>query len=116
LGEGGGPVYTGAIFGWCITALLARKATPSRKPPKNRHWLSPVTLYLAGREICFRRWQWDGVILDEAQNIKNPLTKQAQAARSLKADYRIALNGNPGGEQCGGLVVCDGVFEPRTAW
>ncbi|KZK75092.1 MAG: helicase SNF2 [Pelodictyon luteolum] len=39
--------------------------------------------------------QWAGVILDEAQNIKNPETKQAKAARSLRSDYRIALTGTP---------------------
>ena len=38
---------------------------------------------------------WFGVILDEAQNIKNQETKQAKAARELKADYRIALTGTP---------------------
>lgn len=38
---------------------------------------------------------WSGVVLDEAQNIKNPETKQAKAARALKADYRIALTGTP---------------------
>jgi SNF2 family DNA or RNA helicase len=38
---------------------------------------------------------WAGVILDEAQNIKNPETKQAQAARSLDVAYRLALTGTP---------------------
>lgn len=38
---------------------------------------------------------WSGVVLDEAQNIKNPETKQARAARAFKADYRIALTGTP---------------------
>jgi SNF2 family DNA or RNA helicase len=38
---------------------------------------------------------WAGVILDEAQNIKNPETKQAKAARALTADYRVALTGTP---------------------
>jgi len=38
---------------------------------------------------------WSGVILDEAQNIKNPETKQARAARSLACDYRVALTGTP---------------------
>jgi SNF2 family DNA or RNA helicase len=33
--------------------------------------------------------------LDEAQNIKNPETKQARAARALKADFRLALTGTP---------------------
>ena len=39
--------------------------------------------------------QWRGVILDEAQNIKNHLSQQARAARSLDADYRVALTGTP---------------------
>ena len=38
---------------------------------------------------------WRGVVLDEAQNIKNPQTLQAGAARSLTADYRFALTGTP---------------------
>ena len=38
---------------------------------------------------------WRGIVLDEAQNIKNPATRQARAARSLGADYRVALTGTP---------------------
>ena len=38
---------------------------------------------------------WRGVVLDEAQNIKNPRTKQSEAARMLEADYRFALTGTP---------------------
>jgi SNF2 family DNA or RNA helicase len=38
---------------------------------------------------------WAGVVLDEAQNVKNPETKQSRAARALKADYRVALTGTP---------------------
>ena len=38
---------------------------------------------------------WHGIILDEAQNIKNPAAKQTQAARGLKAGYRFALTGTP---------------------
>jgi SNF2 family DNA or RNA helicase len=38
---------------------------------------------------------WSGIILDEAQNIKNPETRQSRAVRSLAADYKIALTGTP---------------------
>ncbi len=38
---------------------------------------------------------WRGIVLDEAQNIKNPATRQARAARSLGAEYRVALTGTP---------------------
>lgn len=39
--------------------------------------------------------EWSTAILDEAQNIKNSSTKQAQAARALHTDHRIALTGTP---------------------
>jgi len=39
--------------------------------------------------------QWRGVVLDEAQNIKNPDTHQARSARALPAGYRVALTGTP---------------------
>jgi len=38
---------------------------------------------------------WFGVVLDEAQNIKNPNTKQARVIRSLPAGFRLALTGTP---------------------
>ncbi|MEC4983234.1 MAG: DEAD/DEAH box helicase [Oscillatoria sp. PMC 1068.18] len=38
---------------------------------------------------------WEGIVLDEAQNIKNPQAKQSQAARKLNAGFRIALTGTP---------------------
>lgn len=43
----------------------------------------------------FKDLHWVGVVLDEAQNIKNPETKQAKAARAIQADYRFALTGTP---------------------
>lgn len=38
---------------------------------------------------------WLGLVLDEAQNVKNPYTQQAQLVRKLHAGYRIALTGTP---------------------
>lgn len=38
---------------------------------------------------------WDSVCLDEAQNIKNAFTKQAQAIRRLSANHRVAMTGTP---------------------
>ena len=38
---------------------------------------------------------WSVLILDEAQNIKNPLSKAAQAARDLQARQRLCLSGTP---------------------
>ena len=38
---------------------------------------------------------WDGIIIDEAQYIKNRWTKQSNAIKSYKSNYRIALTGTP---------------------
>ena len=38
---------------------------------------------------------FDGVVLDEAQNIKNPTTRQSKIARLLKGHFRLALTGTP---------------------
>ena len=51
---------------------------------------------LLQRDIeSLRKVEWAGVILDEAQNVKNAETKRARAARAVPADYRIALTGTP---------------------
>jgi SNF2 family DNA or RNA helicase len=38
---------------------------------------------------------WQGIVLDEAQNVKNSEAKQSQAVRQLEASFRIALTGTP---------------------
>ena len=38
---------------------------------------------------------WGCVIFDEAQDIKNPNTIKARAAKGLKADFRLAVTGTP---------------------
>ncbi len=39
--------------------------------------------------------QWDGLVLDEAQNIKNPAAKQTKSVTRLGAPIRVALTGTP---------------------
>lgn len=38
---------------------------------------------------------WHRIVLDEAQNIKNPGTQQSRAVRSLASRHRVALTGTP---------------------
>jgi SNF2 family DNA or RNA helicase len=38
---------------------------------------------------------WGRIVLDEAQHIKNPATRQSRAIRSLEAPQRLALTGTP---------------------
>ncbi|MDD5306783.1 MAG: DEAD/DEAH box helicase, partial [Deltaproteobacteria bacterium] len=41
------------------------------------------------------RVSWHRVVLDEAQNIKNPAAQQARAVRELEAKRRVAMTGTP---------------------
>jgi SNF2 family DNA or RNA helicase len=72
----------------------AKGAAFKREAGKHAIVVSSYSLLQRDFEIL-KEVEWAGVILDEAQNIKNPETKQARAARSLKSDYRIALTGTP---------------------
>jgi SNF2 family DNA or RNA helicase len=42
-----------------------------------------------------RKSQWSMLIVDEAQNVKNPDTAQTLAVKSIKADVKIAMTGTP---------------------
>ena len=46
-------------------------------------------------EELFQGCDYGGIILDEAQNIKNPNTRQSKSARSLRGGFRLVLTGTP---------------------
>ena len=50
---------------------------------------------LARNTEKFMDSKWDYIVLDEAQYIKNPVSKRAKSAKVLTADYRLALTGTP---------------------
>jgi SNF2 family DNA or RNA helicase len=62
---------------------------------KDRHLV--ITSYsLVQRDVKdLQQVSWQGIVLDEAQNVKNPDAKQSQAVRQLNAQFRIALTGTP---------------------
>ena len=61
-----------------------------------RHALVITSYALLQRDVeLFNGVRWRGIVLDEAQNVKNPDSKQARAARTLEAGYRVALTGTP---------------------
>jgi len=55
-----------------------------------------TTYQLAQRDAeKYRMVDFDYLILDEAQKIKNPKTKMATAVKSFNADHHLALSGTP---------------------
>ncbi len=43
----------------------------------------------------FKKYEWDILVIDEAQNIKNPTTSQTQAVKAIKANMKVAMTGTP---------------------
>ena len=56
-----------------------------------------ITSYaLIHRDIkALKSISWQGIVLDEAQNIKNSEAKQSRSVRELQSSFRIALTGTP---------------------
>ena len=81
-----------------------------------------TTYGLLSRDIeRLKKIQWHGVILDEAQCIKNPQAKVAQAARSLKCGHKFCLTGTPVQNHLGELwsefaFLMPGLLGDKTAF
>lgn len=58
-------------------------------------FLTVTTYGMAARIEGLQSIKWDCVILDEAQAIKNPLTKQTRGIKKLPARMRVAMTGTP---------------------
>ena len=54
-----------------------------------------TTYSMAARQEWLAEADWDLLILDEAQAIKNPSAKQTRAVKGIRARARIALTGTP---------------------
>jgi len=54
-----------------------------------------TTYALLVKDVGLREMSWHRVVLDEAQAIKNPTSKAAQAVRKLNATHRFAVTGTP---------------------
>lgn len=50
---------------------------------------------LVSRSAKFLSREWNGVVLDEAQAIKNAVTERAKTVKKLAAKFRIAATGTP---------------------
>jgi len=60
------------------------------------HDLVITTYAIATRDaLRLAEVEWDRVVLDEAQNIKNSATRVSRAVRGLPARHRLALTGTP---------------------
>ncbi len=81
-------------------------AAELKKLPKMRvaaHDAVITTYGTAMRTEWMKAYAWRGVILDEAQAIKNPGSKQTKAVKAINASWRLALTGTPVENRLGDL-------------
>lgn len=76
-------------------SLNAAQTTPVSRAELTRYDLVITTYAMVQRYEVLQTFSWDYVILDEAQAIKNPATKQARAVKTLPTSNRIILTGTP---------------------
>lgn len=87
-------------FGPSVNVLLhhgdKRSQGVTFTPQAKKHDLVITSYALIHRDVTtLKTVDWQGIVLDEAQNIKNAEAKQSQAIRQLEAQFRIALTGTP---------------------
>jgi hypothetical protein len=96
-------------FAPSLSFLIAHPSenTAGKRPIKENdlHGLDLlITTYgLLSRTEWLRRCDWQLVVLDEAQAIKNSGTQQSRAVKELKASARIAMTGTPVENRLGDL-------------
>ena len=67
-----------------------------RRFPKREYDIYLTSYGVIRRDVeKFKKRKWFLLIIDEAQNIKNPDTKQTRAVKSVKSRHRIAMSGTP---------------------
>ncbi len=77
------------------------EASPDKKiEPKDKESLDKLDLVITTYSLVqkyewLQGYNWDYIILDEAQAIKNPGTKQARIIKRFRARNRIAMTGTP---------------------
>jgi len=95
--------WDGHFYHWApeLSVTVVRGASLDRQ----KDWNYPAHVFLTtydtlrndmqNQMINFNAQNFDCIILDEAQNIKNPQAGRAKAVRSLNAQHRWALTGTP---------------------
>ena len=86
-------------FSPCLKAMVHHgydRLTKSFAQEAQHHDVVITTYSLAHRdEDHLSAVEWERIVLDEAQNIKNPFAKRTQAIKRLKARHKTALTGTP---------------------
>lgn len=78
------------------TSLPTKDMLPEKDPDELDQYDLVITTYTLSKKYeWLSNYHWNYIILDEAQAIKNPATKQTLSVKRLKAQNRIIMSGTP---------------------
>lgn len=86
--------FSNSLSCTCIHGSLKRRKEAIRKFNEVDMLITTYD-YMRRDANLYDGYQFENIILDEAQYIKNPKTKNAITVKSLKAKHRFALTGTP---------------------
>ncbi len=90
-------------------------ASPRRSSPlaAQGHDVVVTSYDIATRDVdALAAIAWDRLLLDEAQDVKNPATKRARALRRLPARRKVAMTGTPIENRLGELWAIMDIVNP----
>lgn len=87
--------FAPALKYWVLHASESKTISEPDEELSERHDLWITTYGMLPKIDWLRETHWHTLILDEAQAIKNPGTKQTKGVKQIKAEYRIAMTGTP---------------------
>lgn len=83
-------------FAPSLNYRIAHSSGHGYEPPEQQDYDVVITTYGSVSRINWlANVNWDLLIADEAQALKNPTAKQTKAIKALKSHHRIALTGTP---------------------
>ncbi|MCK5813404.1 MAG: DEAD/DEAH box helicase [Cocleimonas sp.] len=84
-----------------LTSLIHHGSQRAKKPAEFYKTIENKDVVITSYSIArldnklLKQINWQRIVIDEAQNIKNPKSAQAKAIYTLKAPHRIAMTGTP---------------------
>ena len=86
-------------FAPSLRVLMGWEFDPDEKRPFSSLGADDVIVTSYGmavtRKAAFASREWNGLVLDEAQAIKNDVSKRAHAVKSFRAGFRVVATGTP---------------------
>ena len=99
-------------FGSNLKQIKKKGAKDAADYFQKADWVLTTYQSLAQNESIFRRVDWQVIVFDECQAIKNPAAFQTDMAKAMAADFSIGITGTPVENSLGDLWCISDTMSP----